>query len=927
MKRAGSRTNSASTIPRQKPLVTTRFRPPTPRGTLIQRPHLLQTLRETLSRKLALVYGPAGFGKTTLATQWYAELRAAGTSAAWLQVDAADNDLNRFLLYLVEAVRSAEPDMGEGLRELVEANPDSASDFVIDTLVNDLSVHDDHFVLFLDDWHLVREAQVHEALQLLLSRSPANLHVVVTSRTRTGVPLARLRVQNELVEIDASRLRFDYEESRTYLSDVKALDLPPEDLMALWRSTEGWAAALQLASLSLRESGNHERILQWTSGASNDISEYLAENVVDNLPPDQVRFMLETSILERLSGGLCAAVTGKKDSHARLEALERQEMFLLPLDEEREWFRYHHLFARFLQRRLQKQSPERIKPLHLAASEWFASHGYTTDAVKHALLAENTDRAVELVERHAMSLVEHSHMATLLNLVKQLPRTALFDRPRMQMAIAWAASLTHRRQEAVEALWHVERLAQTMPAPGKQLLLDEAKVARACNNLYGDQMEGVQKLVQPCLSKADRFSPWAVAVAANILAYCHLRAGEFDKVAPLMLWARAYHDRCEGIFAAVYGRCFNGLAARSAGRLSEAREMFADAVDLAARTAGRQSHAARLSGALLGQLLYEQNDLARAERLVSESRVLGFEGGAVDFYVATYLADSRLKSLKGSTEEALAILQEGEDTARALSLHRLDVAVACERVRVRLEAGDVRGAEQVLGEIDARQGSNGTALALHDEVQATIAMAKARLLCARGTAGLAAGLLNTQLETARRTGRRYLELNLRIQLAVALELDGQTADAEDTLLAVVNEAVPLGMVRSFLDEGAPLVAILERVRDRARRRGGGEAASEAGTGPFNAIAQRLLAAARHPEHGMRGPAGPGARVSELTTRETEVLKLLEQGRSNKEIARALSISVDTVKWFLKNIFTKLGVSTRAQAVSESRRQDLFRDKT
>lgn len=926
MKRAGSRTPSATTVPRQKPLVTTRFRPPTPRGTLIQRPHLLQTLRETLSRKLALVYGPAGFGKTTLVTQWYAELRSAGTSAAWLQIDASDNDLNRFLLYLVEAMRSAEPDMGEGLRDLIEANPDSASEFVIDTLVNDLSVHDDDFVLFLDDWHLVRDAQVHEALQLLLARSPANLHVVVTSRTRTGVPLARLRVQNELVEIDASRLRFDYEESCTYLTDVKALDLPPEDLMALWRSTEGWAAALQLASLSLRDSGGHERILQWTSGASNDISEYLAENVVDNLPPDQVRFMLETSILERLSGDLCAAVTGAEDSHARLESLERQEMFLLPLDEERQWFRYHHLFARFLQRRLQKQSPDRIKPLHLAASAWYAAHGYTADAVQHALIAENTERAVELIERDAMSLVEHSHMSTLLNLVKQLPRTALFDRPRLQMAIAWAACLTHRYQEAIEALWHVERLAQSEPAGKRQLLLDEAKVARACNNLYADQMEGVEKLVQPCLSKADRFSPWAVAVAANVQAYCHLRAGEFDKVAPLMLWARTYNDRSEGIFAAVYGRCFMGLAARSSARLSEARDLFADAVELAARTAGRHSHAARLAGALLGQLLYEQNDLARAERLVSESRVLGFEGGAVDFYIATYLSSSRLLSHKGKTEEALAILQEGEDTARALSLHRLGVAVACERVRVRLEAGDVRGAEQVLGEIDARQGGKGTALQPHDEVLAMVAMAKARLLCARGTAGLAIGLLNEQLDSARHSGRRLLELHLRIQLAVALELDGQANEAEDALLAVVNEAVPLGMVRSFLDEGAPLVAILERARDRARRRSG-ETVIDAGSGPFNAIAQRLLAAARHPDHGMRGPAGPGTRVSELTARETEVLKLLEQGRSNKEIARALSISVDTVKWFLKNIFTKLGVSTRAQAVSESRRQDLFRDKT
>ncbi|TDU25726.1 LuxR family maltose regulon positive regulatory protein [Panacagrimonas perspica] len=911
MKRAANKNNTGT---RPKPLVSTKLRPPSNRGTLIERPQLIETLRETLSRKLALVYGPAGFGKTTLATQWHAQLREAGTSVAWLAVDSSDNDLNRFLGYLVEAVRSAEPDMGEGLRDVIEASPGSAVDFVIDTLVNDLSLHDADFVLFLDDWHLVTESRVHETLQMLLSRSPPNLHVVVASRTRTGIPLARLRVQNELVEIDAARLRFDFEESRTYLTSVKSLDLRPEDLVALWRSTEGWAAALQLASLSLRESGDHERILQWTSGASNDIGEYLAENVVDNLPADQVSFMLKTSVLDRLCGDLCAAVTGKKDSTARLEALEKQEMFLLPMDEERQWFRYHHLFARFLHRRLQKQMPDKIKDLHLAAAEWFSSRGHTADAVKHALLAEETSEAVALVERDAMNLVEHSHMSTLLNLVSQLPRTALFDRPRLQMAIAWATCLTHRRQESMEALWHVERLAEAAPPQQKALLLDEAKCVRACNSVYADQITGVEQLVKPVLSQVDKFSPWAVAVAANIRAYCYIRASDYGKVAPLMLSARAYQDRVEGVFAAVYGRCFDGIAAQSAGRLGAAREMFSGAMDVAIRTAGRQSHAARLAGALLGQLLYEENDLARAERLLSDSRVLGFEGGVVDFYTATYLSSSRLMLLKGDAEEALAILQEGEDTGRALSLDRLRVAVACERVRVKLTGGDVRGAEQILAEVDTRQQPTDS-----DEVRVYIATAKARLLCARGTAGLAVGILRAQIAAATRRGQKLQELVMRILLSVALDLDGEAAEAERALLDTVDEAVPLGLIRSLLDEGPPLITILERARDHCRKHG-----ADAGEGVrFSATAQRLLMISRHPAHGVRGQSGSRTRVAELTARETEVLRLLEQGRSNKEIARALAIGVETVKWYLKNIFVKLGVSTRAQAVTESRRQNLF----
>ena len=239
---------------RPRPLVATKFRPPANRGSLIQRPHLVESLSRTLDCKLALVHGPAGFGKTTLATQWFWQLRGQGISAAWLSVDASDNDLDRFLGYLTEAVRTAEPDIGVGLRETIEANPGSATDFVLDTLAKDLAVHEAPLVLFIDDWHLIRQTSVHEALQLLLARAPVNLHFVVTSRTRGGVPLARLRVQNELIEIDAAALRFDLEESRSYLAMGRSPQLAPDDVAALWRSTEGWAAALQLASLSLRSS-------------------------------------------------------------------------------------------------------------------------------------------------------------------------------------------------------------------------------------------------------------------------------------------------------------------------------------------------------------------------------------------------------------------------------------------------------------------------------------------------------------------------------------------------------------------------------------------------------------------------------------------------------------------------------------------------
>lgn len=921
-RRTASHTADAPTgSPRSQPLVATKFRPPSNHGSLIERPHLLERLRQTLSRKLALIHGPAGFGKTTLASQWYAQLKAEKRSIAWLSMDASDNDVNRFLSYLSEAIHRAEPEIGNGLLDVIESNPGSAADFVLDTLANDLSLFGNDFVLFLDDWHLIVESQVHDALHLMLSRCPPNLHLVVASRTRTGLALGRLRVGDELIEIDAAALRFDLEESRSYLVQARALELPAEDITALWRSTEGWAAALQLAGLSLRGNGStdRERILQWTSGNANDIGEYLAENVLSNLPVGQLDFMLKTSILERMSGGLCAAVTGDPDSAERLDELERQELFLLPLDEERLWFRYHHLFAQYLQRRLKRQMPDRIRELHLKASAWLADHDYVSEAVEHALAAGETAVAVDLVESVARNLVENSFMSTLLSLVRKLPRTALFDRPELQMAIAWANCLTHRPQEAEEALWHVERVAADQPARRQRLLRDEALVVRACISVYADRLGGIEECARPCLDRADDFRPWVAGVAANVVAYQHIHQHRFASVPPLLHRAREYQDRAEGRFAAMYGRSFEGIAAYRSGDLANARQCFVEAMDIAARSAGKQSNAARLSSALLGQVLYESNHLDEAERLLRESRFLGFEGGVVDFYLATYLSLARLAMLRGDPQEALATLQEGEDTARALNLERLGVALACARVRIKLEQSDVRGAEQVLAAVDAhQQRPSAQPFVEGGEIHAHIEMARARLWCARGSAVRAVENLRHLAELAADAGWVRQELAVRVQLALALDTAGDPNAAEATLLDAIGDGLPRGLVRMFLDEGAALMNILERIRNKARR-SVGDALDET----RSSLAQQLMTIARHPRHGLPRYAASRNRVADLTHRETEVLQLLEQGLANKEIARKLEISVDTVKWFLKNVFTKLGVSTRTQAIAEARRLKIF----
>ncbi len=919
---------------RQKPFVTTKLRPPSNKAKLVDRPRLMESLKHPLAHKLILIHGPAGFGKTTLAGQWHDRLAAESIMVAWLAVDSTDNDLERFLGYIIEAIRYVEPNIGSGLAEVLEANPGNAAEYVLGALINEFELYDGEFVLFLDDFHLIHEPKIHESLEFLLLRIPSNFHVVVTSRSLSSMPLARLRVQNELLEINATDLRFDYEESSAFLSDAKALELNADDLMTLWRSTEGWVAALQLASISLRRSGDRERLLQWASGATSDIGEYLAENVLTSLPKDLIEFMLKTSILGRLSGGLCNAVTAREDSANFLNVLENQELFLLPLDEERQWFRYHHLFAKFLQRRLERDHAKIIPSLHLAASEWFSSHGQTAEALTHALAAGDVERAVDLVEKDSMSLVQNSYMGSILNLVSRLPESALCNRPGLQTAISWAYCLTHHPQEAREALANVERVALKEPPHIQRLLIGEANVIRACISVYGDQIADVDALVRPCLDDPSDYPPWVVGVAANILTYVHIHTYQLQKVAPMQTWARKYQDRAQGLFSSVYGRCFTGIAAYWTGDLTVAEKHFQDALNLAHHSAGIQSPAARLAGSLLGQLKYEKNELEEAEQLLQESRVLGFEGGVVDFYLATFITTSRLMIQKGNFAEANAILHEGQTTAKQLGLDRLAMAVVSEQVRLYVLIGDTRAAARMLADIPNDIASSilptqGKEAQIVDFLE----VAKARLFCEEGCPEQAIAILRRQSQRARDSGRKHQEIANNALLAIALNLAGESGEAEEILAHAVTEGVRRGIIRTFLDKGPRLIAMLEVMREKARRH-----QISLGTLPeFSESANLLITTSRHPDHGLSplvatrlNPSGSEdianhrpAFDDSLKGREIDILRLLDQGRANKEIARVLNISVDTVKWYLKSIFGKLCVTSRGQAIAEARRLRLL----
>ncbi|MPY78515.1 MAG: AAA family ATPase [Actinophytocola sp.] len=893
----------------------TKFQTPTYIGDLVDRARLIDVLRSGRSRRLTLIHAPAGFGKTTLAVQWERVLRREHFPVAWLSLDRDDNDALWFLARLIEAVHRVAPALAPETFDLVEENNQEAQRYVLSELVNRISNSGTELTVVLDDWHLVDDTEAASVLEYLLDFGPENLHFVVTSRSFT-LPVGRLKVANQVTEINAELLRFNQEESNVFLRDINMLPLSQDDLERLWLTTDGWAAALQLATLSLRNAERPDTLVKSFSGGHRSIGDYLAENVFDVLPPDILDFLLTTSICDRLCADLASALSGQPRCQSILEDLERRDLFLRPLDADRKWFRYHHLFADYLRKRLERDHHGRAVILHQVASAWFAANGMTTEAVSHALAADDESRAVDLVEHDAMSLVENSRMSTLLKLVSLLPPHLLTERPRLQLALAWANCLLQHEQSAEIALDHVRAAAQD--GEGDDLALSvEADVIQACIDGYGDRIAGADPLIEPCLSEPTAYRPWVVAVAANAKTFLHLQFFEFDAGRAVQRWARAFQART-GPFAAVYGHCLDGIAAWELLDIADAERSFHKGRELAQRAIGRRSHAARLAGALLGLVRYERDDLDRAEELLEESHELGAESGVADFMIATYVTLARVKALRDDTPGAWAVIDEGDLTASHLGLHRLRAAVMDQRVRFHLEHGRQAEAADLLARRPDLSGlDENLAAVVSQRWRAT----RARVLLASGDVDPALRLLSEVYEEVTPAARPHATVLARIDLAAGLWVAGRADEAFQALVPTLVAGERSGLLRTFVDAGLVVVRMVGELSEAIRLDRWPE-----GLPPVsNGYLTRILVASRSTTAAVAQGGDNGGRLPEepLTAREIDIVRLLDHGLSNKEIARRLGVTVNTVKWYLKGVYTKLGVTRRQESVNEARRRNLL----
>ncbi|WP_167114209.1 serine/threonine-protein kinase [Rhodococcus sp. A14] len=793
------------------PSASTKYRPPVTPGAAVARTHLLERLRGSGRRRLVLIHAPAGFGKSTLAAQRLEALRSDGVATAWLTIDNDDNTLIWFLTHLIESIAVAQPAFGRELVRELEVHGAGRERYVLTSLIDKLHSADQHVALVIDDWHRVSNDDTRSALAFLLEHGCHHLHLIVTSRTRLGLPLSRMSVHNELVEIDSAALRFDVRESTQLLVDRTGLDLGEPDIVELEQSTDGWAAALQLVSLALRDHPHPRELIDHLSGGNRAIGEYLAENVLGSLDRHTLDFVLTTSITEKTCGGLARALTGDQDGQAALEDVEARDLFLRRLDDEGEWFRYHHLFAEFLQRRLARDDPDRVVELHRKAGGWFAGRDLLSQAVDHYLLAGDEHDAIGLVENAAMDLLERSQMGTLLGLAAKLPTKKTTDHPRLQIALAWAHALLHHPRDAEQFL-SVAEAALTSGGDDSAVadMCVEAAFIRATVTVFDDEIDGLDEAVEGCIARASTLRPWVLCGAADVASFHAIYRFDFDEARRWQKWALPYHRRSNGPFSVIYGYCMAGVAAREQLDLPAAEASFRHAMDLAAEEG--LGYGTRLTAALLGDLLYEQGHLAEADRLLDRSHTLGAEGGTVDFMLATYGTGARLKYLLGQNDAAKSRLDEGARLAQQLRLPRLAARIDNERVRAGIGQSSSRTPDLDRESRHHHNRDNGIAV-LTSEMEQDSAIRETLASHPHvQDLGPVYDRAHALVESIDRRARPRAFLNAALLQVETLAAAGREDTARAELLPLAEQCARLGLIRPLLDAGPAVSRLARRLR-------------------------------------------------------------------------------------------------------------------
>jgi LuxR family maltose regulon positive regulatory protein len=874
---------------------------------VVPRPGLIEQLNDGLALgcKLTLVSAPAGFGKTTLVSAWVA---GCGQPVAWLSLDEGDNDPICFLVYLIAAVQTIMPDVGAGALAALQSPQPPPTETILTTVLNQIAAASvapsagsrQGFVLVLDDYHLIDTQAVDHALTFLLERLPPQMHVVIATREDPNLPLARLRARGQLRELRAADLRFTPAEAADFLNRVMGLPLSTEDIAALETRTEGWIAGLQLAAISMQGHSDASSFIQSFTGSHHFVLDYLMEEVLNQQSENIQTFLLRTSILGRLCGPLCEAVIPDSPGQETLEYLERANLFIVPLDNERHWYRYHHLFGDLLRKRLgQSLAPENIAELHIRASQWYEDQGLNIEAFQHAVAANDVERAERLMESKGMPLHFRGAVNAILAWLASLPEPVLDARPLLRVRLATMALTAGQTTGVDEKIQAAEKALKNNPLDAQSRdLLGQIACARATLAVTQYQPETIlvqaRRALEYLLPENLRFrftANWALSVAYHL-------QGERVAARQALAEALAIPQTSTSMFSTILAVMHLGRLQELDNRLYQAGETYRRVLQMVGDQPQPNASDAYLG---LARIHYEWNDLDAAEQYGQQGLHLARQfDRLLDRFILYEVFLARLKLAQGDADSAATMLTQIEQSARQQNfiLRLPDIAVA--QVLVLLRQGDVTAAAR-LAQTHA------------------LPVSQTRVCLAQGNTAKALALLSSLRQQMEAKGWQDEQLRAMVLETVALRAHGEKDQAAQQLGDALALAEPDGFIRLFVDEGEPMRLMISDFRLAIEKQAHGYDRKLLG------YVDKLLAAFAQPE-GMpqsKVSALKPELVEPLSQRELDVLRLIAEGLSNHEIGARLFLALDTVKGHNRRIFDKLQVQRRTEAIARARELGLL----
>ena len=895
-----------ATILAHLPLLTKLY-VPQPRNELVARPRLYERLSQGIRQQLMLISAPAGSGKTTLFSAWRAT-QVEQLPLAWISLDAGDNDPARFWNYMVAALQGVLPGLGTQLTSLLQTAPNQwpPMEAILTALINEMLVIPENFVLALDDYHLISLPAIHESLTFLLEHQPPHMHLVLLSRTEPPLPLGRLRARGDFCELSAADLRFTPEEITTFLNRSMGLHLSHEEVVMLEERTEGWIAGLQLAALSLQGRRDTASFIASFTGSHHHVLEYLSAEVLAHQPLALRNFLLSTSLLERFNAPLCDAVLLRQDSQEMLALLAQANLFLIPLDEEHNWYRYHHLFAEFLRAQLDRQSPSLVHQLHQRAVNWYGEHGLMSEALDHAVAVEDFERVAQLIEQSGADLIRSGEMMTLLNWLLCCPLELIQERPRLAIYFAGASGSVGQIEVAEKWVREAQRALEKMKATSTSEA-DEVALLRQIEGELGAirtfvvsaraDVQGTIAAARETLSYLSSEDAFVRSLIGASLGQAYLLAGDLPRARETFRETRHYSESSHNTHALVVCVTCEGYILQFEGKPYAAEEVFQQALRLTGNVNEHLIPAISLAYTGMGALHYDWNNLERAIDYLRHGIEFGKHWGYMIMLSQAYSVLALALFTTGHTAQAIALFAEAEQLMRQYDCPKGLSWVQCMRARIWLLQGNL---ETALGWVQAAGFRVDDPLSYWTEYEHIVL---ARILLAQGHYAELLPFLE-RLSAHITSEGRYQDLMLVLILkALAYARQGEREEALPVLEEALRLGEPANSLRPFVDEGRSMLELLKFALTR---------------GLLPDYVRRLLALFT-----AEGQTSASEHDLLLSEREQAVLRLLAAGRSNQQIAREFVVAISTIKTHLSNIYLKLGVHSRTQALARAKELHLI----